>query len=264
MGGTHIDGAIIKDGIIIKTIKNATNRDDLFNTIWTALEDLLDGVNKDDISRINLSTTVSTNAIVENKISKVGMIIENGPGRNYDFSDTGDQLGLIAGYIDHRGKIIKDLDNNEIKSIRNSFIKQDIEAIGIVTKFSTINPSHEKRIFEKFEDDFNHVTMGHSLSGKLNFPRRVATTYLNAAVNKTFNEFAINIKRALKEKDIMAPVYILKADGGTMDLESSTQKPVETILSGPAASFMGLSAMYSESRDGILLDIGGTTTDFSF
>ena len=107
MGGTHIDGVIIDHGTIIKTIKNNTDRNDLFGTIQTTLQQLLENIDKTSITRINLSTTVSTNAIVENKVSKVGMVVQTGPGMLHDFSAAGDQLSYVSGYIDHRGSIVK-------------------------------------------------------------------------------------------------------------------------------------------------------------
>ena len=106
--------------------------------------------------------------------------------------------------------------------------------------------------------------MGHSLSGKLNFPRRVFTSYLNSAVYDTFNGFSTSIRKSMKQEGIDAPLFILKADGGTINLATAEEKPVETILSGPAASFMGLNAMIKTYKDAILLDIGGTTTDIFF
>ena len=106
--------------------------------------------------------------------------------------------------------------------------------------------------------------MGHSISGKLNFPRRIHTTYLNSAVHNTFNEFSGDIRSAFKERNISAPIYILKADGGTMTLDLAENKPVETVLSGPAASFMGINALIPKKDDGIFIDIGGTTTDIFF
>ena len=81
MGGTHIDGVIIKDEQVINSIKRLTDKDDLFNSIWGTLEELLRGHDKSKIKRINLSTTVSTNAIVEDKTPVVGMIIQAGPAR---------------------------------------------------------------------------------------------------------------------------------------------------------------------------------------
>ena len=264
MGGTHIDGAIIDNGNVIKTIKNITNKHNLFKSIHTTLQQLLEDIDHKKITRINLSTTISTNAIVEKKISKVGMIVQSGPGRNYDFSDAGDQVEFIDGYIDHRGTVVKNISKNELDHIKTSFIKNDIDSVGVVSKFSTRNPCHEKQISDMLTDNFDSITMGHILSGKLNFPRRVNTTYLNAAVNRTFRTFADNIIKAIKEEGINVPIYVLKADGGTMNLQTAKKKPVETILSGPAASFMGLSALFSESEDGVLLDVGGTTTDIFF
>lgn len=264
MGGTHIDGVIIDNGSIIKTTKNPTNRDDLFKTIQGTLQQLLNTIDKSKITRINLSTTVSTNAIVENKVSTVGMIVQSGPGMRHDFSDAGDQLSFISGYIDHRGSIVKGVAKDEIHAIKTDFIAHGIESVGVVSKFSTRNPSHELAVAELLKSDFDNITTGHSLSGKLNFPRRVHTSYLNAAVSRTFSSFAENIKQSLKEQGVDAPVFVLKADGGTMDLQTAQHIPAETILSGPAASFMGLSALFSEREDGVLLDIGGTTTDIFF
>src|SRR5699024_7709337 len=152
--------------------------------------------------------------------------------------------------------------------IKNSFKtlkEKNIKACGIVTKFSTRNPNHEIKIKEILQKDFTPITMGHTLSGKLNFPRRVNTTYLNTAVYNTFNSFSQNLKQALKQEGLgQIPLHVLKADGGTMNIARAESMPVETILSGPAASFMGMNALLGTNKDAILLDIGGTTTDIFF
>lgn len=264
MGGTHIDGVIVDRGKIIETIKNPRDHKDLFKTIWTAIQDLLNKVEKNDISRIHLSTTVSTNAIVEKKTAKVGMVLQTGPGMDYGFKEYWDNLEFVSGYVDHRGEVVKEIDDSEINAVKDKFLKEKVEALAVVSKFSVRNPSNEIFIKEMMDDSFDPITMGHSMSGKLNFPRRVHTSYLNAAISKNFQAFADNIEKALKEEGIRAPVYVLKADGGTMDLKTAKRKPVETILSGPAASYMGMSALVDYSQDGILLDIGGTTTDIFF
>lgn len=266
MGGTNIDGVIVEKGKIIKTIKKPTNRDNLFNSIWTALKELLSGYDNTKIERINLSTTVSTNAIVENKLSPVGMIIQPGPGLPYDFLACGDENVFISGYIDYRGEIIKDFNLFEIENAIKLFKEKNIKAYAVVTKFSIRNPSIEIKIKEILENEIpnSFITMGHTISGKLNFPRRVYTSYLNSAVHSIFNEFLNNIKKSLEKEGINAPVFILKADGGTMNISTAEKKPVETILSGPAASLMGINAMLPTNEDAILLDIGGTTTDIFF
>lgn len=264
MGGTHIDAVIIEDGKVINIVKKPTDREDLFKSIWTTLEELLSGYDKAKIKRINLSTTVSTNAIVEDKTSPVGMIIQSGPGLPNDFLACGNENVFISGYVDHRGKLVRDLDLHEVRKATQLFRQKGIDYAAVITKFSTRNPSHELAIKEAIESNFSHITMGHNMSGKLNFPRRVFTSYLNSAVYDTFNEFSSNIKRSMKRENVNAPIYILKADGGTTNLSTAEEKPVETILSGPAASFMGLNAMLSTDEDALLLDIGGTTTDIFF
>ncbi|HZK00649.1 MAG TPA: hydantoinase/oxoprolinase family protein [Tissierellaceae bacterium] len=264
MGGTNIDGVIIEDGRIIKSIKKATDRENLFDTIYSTLKELLADHDKSKIERINLSTTVSTNAIVEKKTTPVGMIIQAGPGMSYDNLACGQENAFISGYIDHRGNVVEELDGSEIEDIRKRFKKKGIKSVAVVTKFSTRNPQHEIEINRILGEDLSPVTMGHTMSGKLNFPRRVYTSYLNSAVDSTFYDFARNIKKSLEEEGINAPPFILKADGGTMTIDSAEEKPVETILSGPAASFMGINALLPTDKDAVLLDIGGTTTDIFF
>ena len=101
------------------------------------------------------------------------------------------------------------------------------------------------------------------MSGHLNFPRRIATTYLNEAVWRRYRHFVAEVLRFVRERRIDVPIYILKADGGTFDIEQSVEFPVQTILSGPAASVMGILTMTGCSEDAIALDIGGTTTDIA-
>ncbi|HZJ82506.1 MAG TPA: hydantoinase/oxoprolinase family protein [Clostridia bacterium] len=264
MGGTHVDGVIIEDGKVINTVKNPTNRENLFKSIWTTLKELVSGYDKSKIQRINLSTTISTNAIVENKTSPVGMIIQSGPGLPHNFLACGDQNVFISGYVDHRGELVEDLDSEEIKEAARLFKDKGIESCAVITKFCTRNFNHELEIKEILCGDFPSITMGHNISGKLNFPRRVFTSYLNAAVHSTFNSFSSNIKKSMEEEGIDAPLFILKADGGTTSLLGAKDQPVETILSGPAASLMGLKALMNTMEDAILLDVGGTTTDIFF
>lgn len=264
MGGTHVDAVVIEKGEVIDTAKNPTNRDNLFESIWTTLQELLAGKDIKNIQRINLSTTISTNAIVEGRTSPVGMVIQSGPGMSHDLLACGNDNIFISGYIDHRGREIAGLDLKQIEDASRRFKKSNIPACSVVTKFSVRNPSHEIKASKILERDFMPVTMGHTVSGKLNFPRRVFTSYLNSAIFHTFNSFSNSIRKAMKRENVSAPIYVLKADGGTASLEAAEKRPVETILSGPAASIMGINALLPTVKDAIQLDIGGTTTDISF
>ena len=105
--------------------------------------------------------------------------------------------------------------------------------------------------------------MGHRISGNLNFARRIATTYLNAAVYPIHKEFYHAVEKSLEAKGLNLPLRLLKADGGNMNFESSIDYPAQTILSGPAASVMGAVAFGPENEDTLVMDIGGTTTDMA-
>ena len=264
VGGTNIDAVIIKSREIIRKVKRPHDKTNLLSSILNVIDELLKGYDKNSIRRINLSTTVSTNAVVKRELSKVGMIIQSGPGLNLESMKFRGDVRFIKGSIDHRGRVVKDLDLEEIEQTIEKFKDQDIEMCGIITKFSTRNSTHEKEIEQLTKDDFKFTTTGHSISGKLNFPRRINTTYLNSSVHDVFNIFVKDIKTSLERRNIRASIYILKADGGTMSLETAQRNPVETILSGPAASFMGINALLPKDKDGIFIDIGGTTTDIFF
>ncbi len=264
VGGTNIDGVVIENGKIIKKIKNPVDRQNLFSTIHTALTELIEDLDKSQIERINLSTTISTNAIVEGKIDDVLVVIQSGPGIQNEFSNNYKYLEEVSGYVDHRGKVVKELDLKEIKKIKGNPKYKNLDSLAIVTKFSTRNPESEIKIKDTLESNFKNISVGHLLSGNLNYPRRVNTAYLNSSVSSIFSDFLDNIKIALNEKGIDSPIYILKADGGTMDFNEAYKFPLQSVLSGPAASFMGISALENTKTDSIYLDIGGTTTDIFF
>jgi len=264
MGGTHVDAVLIHQGEIIEVTKRPTDRSNMLGSILDTLESLLYGQDPSKIERINLSTTISTNAIVENKTDPVGMIIQCGPGLESNFLRCGRENVFISGYIDHRGREVSPIDNSEIRQAMRTFKDLGISAVAVVGKFSVRNSEHEIKIKKMLKNEFFPITLGHTLSGKLNFPRRVFTAYYNSAVYATFQKFCESINKALQTQNIKAPVYVLKADGGTMTMKAGEQYPVNTILSGPAASVMGGQAFLKTSQDAIFLDIGGTTTDISF
>lgn len=264
MGGTHVDAVLIDHGKIVKTSKIPTEPNNLLESVWETLKSIITETNPEEIERVILSTTICTNAIVEEKTAPVGMIIESGPGLPCDFLACGQENIFTEGYIDHRGREVSPINASEINHAKNTFKTRNISASAVVSKFSVRNPDHEIKIYDMLNNDFSPVTLGHTVSGKLNFPRRVFTSYFNSAVYSTFSRFSSSIVDALKREKINAKLYVLKADGGTISLESAEKFPVNTILSGPAASIMGGQAFFNTSKDGVFLDIGGTTADIAF
>lgn len=263
VGGTHVDGVLIRENKIFRKVKKLVDSKNLSKSLVEAIDELIETVDPAEIQRVNLSTTLSTNAIVEGNTSDVTLITQTGPGINYTFDDLSENTYFLSGYVDHRGKKTHPLDQSELKNLRGKIGKND-HNLAVVTKFSSRNPVHEKEIADYFKDSFNQVTQGHQLSGRLNYPRRVNTAVLNGAVYDVYRNFSEHIESVVRERGIEAPLYILKADGGTMTHQMAIMRPVETILSGPAASFMGMWSLLDLSGTHILLDIGGTTTDIFF
>jgi len=259
IGGTHTDAVCIHEGEIVDTAKAVTGSD-----LVVSIMEVIDALDIDytAIRRVVLSTTLSTNAIIQKIYPLTGMIISAGPGidpRNFFLTD---DFFMVDGAMDHRGREYIPLNRDQVVSVAGSLKKTGVEGVGVVSKFSVRNPSHETAICSMIEKDFKCSSMGHSISGSLDFPRRIHTTYLNTAVMPLQKTFVDAVKNALNELGINAPLLFLKADGGTFSSSAADRLPVETILSGPAASMMGALALNGDkSSTTLVLDVGGTTTD---
>ena len=263
VGGTHTDAVLVDHSTVRKKAKVLTNEKNLLSSLLAATTELVDEDIIGKLKRVVLSTTLSTNAIVQNKVDRVGMMVVSGPGLHPSLLNVPKDTHFLSGYVNHRGIEISCIDPSEAVRIGACFRDEGIGQIGIVGKFSTRNPQQEIRLKEIAAAFPFHISLGHRMSGHLNFPRRIATTYLNEAIWKRYSHFVTEVLRFVRERKIDVPIYILKADGGTFDIEQSLDFPVQTILSGPAASILGVMTMTDCSEDAIALDIGGTTTDIS-
>jgi N-methylhydantoinase A/oxoprolinase/acetone carboxylase beta subunit len=263
VGGTHTDAVLIRDKEIVSKAKVPTDHGRLISSIRTALREILKDVEPGQVSSLNLSTTLCTNAIVENRLEPVGMIVSGGPGIAPEMHRIGTHFAVLSGSVDHRGSEINPLDQAELERTIEGFARDGVRVFGAVTKFSPRNPSQELLIRDRTAERSDFVTMGHLLSGNLNFPRRIATAYFNSAVWRMYNQFLDAIGESLNEFGLRCVVNAVKADGGTMPLPLSRTLPVQSIFSGPSASIMGIMALCPVDQDTIVLDIGGTTTDIA-
>jgi N-methylhydantoinase A/oxoprolinase/acetone carboxylase beta subunit len=263
VGGTHTDVVLLNRQGIVRDIKVPTDTSNLFGTVLEGLAKVMTGVEPEAVRRVVLSTTLTTNAIVQKKIPDVGIIVSSGPGIDPRYFQTGDNFFTVSGSIDHRGREVEPVDPGEIERVGRELLASGIRHVGVVGKFSVRNPAHELQIKARLGDAFEKVFLGHLISGHLNFPRRIATTYLNAAVYPVHKEFFEAVQQSLEARGLSMPIRILKADGGNMNFASSIEFPGQTILSGPAASVMGAVAYADHMADSLVLDIGGTTTDMT-
>lgn len=265
VGGTYTDAVLLDSARVIKKAKVATRHDNLLQCLLAALDQIIKDVAVDKIKRVALSTTLITNLIAEKKYDPVAMILIPGPGLNLNMYHSQTISYIADGAIDFRGREIIPLNKNQLKDIIKKIHQQGYAKIAVVGKFSQRNNQHELAIKDMIKQDYPdiEVALGHQVSGQLNFPRRIATTFLTLASRGTYRLFSDAVREALKERKITAPVVILKADGCTLPLAASLEMPVETIFSGPAASTLGVMAMTPKGQTSVLLDIGGTTTDLA-
>ena len=264
VGGTFTDAVIIDGHRVVATAKRRTTKDNLMNGIGEALDAVLEGYDTSNIEQVTLSTTVVTNTIVEAKEQVVDLYVITGPGRNVDDIFPVEPI-YLQGYTDHRGIVVERTPADAVRGIANMVqARSGTDLAAVSAKFGVRNPQEELSITEELKNTYHVISNGSLLSGSLNFPRRTISAYFNSAVTPVFTVFKKNVEDALSARNIVAPLHILKADGGSLPIEHMVSRPVETAFTGPAATVLGLSALgVIGNQHTVALDIGGTTTDIS-
>ena len=264
VGGTFTDAVIIDGHRVVATAKRRTTKDNLMNGIGEALDAVLEGYDTSNIEQVTLSTTVVTNTIVEEKEQVVDLYVVTGPGRNVDDIFPVKPI-YLQGYTDHRGIVVEHTPADAVRGIANMVqARSGTDLAAVSAKFGVRNPQEELSITEELKNTYHVISNGSLLSGSLNFPRRTISAYFNSAVTPVFTVFKKNVEDALSARNIVAPLHILKADGGSLPIEHMLSRPVETAFTGPAATVLGLSALgVIGNQHTVALDIGGTTTDIS-
>ena len=264
VGGTFTDAVIIDGHRVVATAKRRTTKNNLMNGIGEALDAVLEGYDASNIEQVTLSTTVVTNTIVEGKEKPVDLYVVTGPGRNVDDIFPVSPI-YLQGYTDHRGIVVEHTPADAVRGIANMVqARSGTDLAAVSAKFGVRNPQEELSITEELKNTYHTISNGSLLSGSLNFPRRTISAYFNSAVTPVFTVFKKNVEDALSARNILAPLHILKADGGSLPMEHMVSRPVETAFTGPAATVLGLSALgVIGNKHTVALDIGGTTTDIS-
>ena len=262
VGGTQTDAVLLNNQGVVAETKTPTG-EDLLETLRTAVLQVTGAVDPGNIERMVFSTTVATNAIVQDRLEPAGMIVSSGPGMNPEWFSAGPSFHVVEGCLDHQGFEAMPVSKGAVARAAEAIHEKGITVAGIVGKFSVRNPAHELQIADWIKKEFSYVALGHHVSGDLNFPRRIATTYLNAALHRVHESFMRALNGILYGESRRAPRYLLKPDGGTIDLESTVYSPSATAQSGPAASVMGALALDGCGGTALVLDVGGTTTDMS-
>jgi len=270
-GGTFTDAALLDtaSGTVLGTGKSLTTRQDLSIGVGGAIDRVLAGFDGDagDIGLVSLSTTLATNAVVEGVGGRVGLVMigfdESALGR----ADLARALGqdpvfFIAGGHNADGSPQARLDEAAIRAAVSD-TAGDISAFAVAGHFATRNPDHETRardILLTLGDA--PVTCSHELSSALGGPRRALTAVLNARLINLLDRLVAATESIMAERGLSCPLMVVKGDGSLLQADYARSRPVETVLSGPAASLAG-AAFLAGTRTALVADIGGTTTDIA-
>ncbi|MCD6396868.1 MAG: DUF1638 domain-containing protein [Spirochaetaceae bacterium] len=261
-GGTYTD-AVIYDfdrSLVLSKAKAPTTRWNFTLGITEALRTLdPDLLSKVDITVV--STTLATNAIIENSGCRVGLILmppcKISPGQishNY--------WRIVRGRLTIQGDELEAIHEEEIRrTVAELIDKYKVEAFAVSGYGSTVNPVHELAIKKIIETETGlAVCCGHSLSNTLDFFIRANTAVLNVGIIPLVEQFIRDLEMSLKELDICGRVMFVRGDGSLMSREKAILNPIETTLSGPAASVAGAKFL-TESSDAMIIDVGGTSSD---
>ncbi len=267
-GGTYCDAVLYDQAAGVQaSAKALTTKHDLSLCIGEVMERVLATRTPEDVQLVSLSTTLATNAVVEGQGNPVCLILIGYDEASLQRASLAaaigrDPLAFIAGGHGPLGDEQAPLDEDAARTA----IAQHaggVEAFAVAGYFGVRNPAHELRVRDLVRETTGlPVTCAHELTSNLDAPRRALTAVLNARLIPQIQTLILAVRERMKALRISCPLMMVKGDGSLIKDEVALTCPVETILSGPAASVVGAQAL-SRETDFVVSDIGGTTTDIA-
>ena len=289
-GGTYTDAALLDaaSGQVLATGKALTTREDLSIGLGGAIARVLDayvtgngqtgggqtggdqtgGGKPGDIGLVSLSTTLATNAVVEGVGGRVGLVMIGFDEAALERADLARALGqdpvaFITGGHKPDGGVQAMLDRDALRCAAETF-GDEVSAFAIAGHFATRNPEHEIAARDLLRELTGlPITCSHELSSALGGPRRALTAVLNARLINLLERLITATEAIMADQGLTCPLMVVKGDGSLLHSDFARTRPVETVLSGPAASLSG-AAFLAGTDTALIADIGGTTTDIAF
>lgn len=268
-GGTYTDAVILDEAAnaVLGKAKALTSRHDLAVGIGQAVDAAIAaaGVGPADVALVSLSTTLATNALVEGQGARVALVFIG-----FDEADLGrgglaealkgDPVVRLPGGHSHAGTEVAPLDLPLLELMVRG-LGEEVSGFAVAAQFATRNPAHEIAARDLIRRRTGlPVTCSHELSANLNGPKRALTAVLNARLVGMIDRLVTACEAHLRRAGIPAPLMVVRGDGALISAAMVRERPIETILSGPAASIVG-ARWLTGAQDALVSDIGGTTTD---
>jgi N-methylhydantoinase A/oxoprolinase/acetone carboxylase beta subunit len=253
-----------------KTLTTHRAKEGIAHGIVTALLKILvkGRIDPKEIVLVAHSTTQASNALLEGDVAMVG-IVGMGSGwevRRVRHETASDQVELAPGKFLRTCYRFLDtgsgLDDEQIRQAIRELRSEGAEAIVAAEAFSVDNPDHELQVMRIAKEMGLLATATHQVSELYGLRVRTRTAVINASILPLAVATAEMTERALRRVGIQAPFMIMRSDGGIMDINAMRERPILTMLSGPAAG-VAAALMYAKVSEGIFLDVGGTSTDIS-
>ncbi|MHB8962429.1 MAG: hydantoinase/oxoprolinase family protein [Saccharofermentanales bacterium] len=268
-GGTYTDAVIFdfENNRVIGAAKSITYKEDLTVGINGAIGQLSADILR-QTAMVSLSTTLATNACVEGKGSRAKLVmigsyrdVVSRYGNDYGLPGADDIIFLDGGH-NQQGETVGEPDWELLKSdIMRCTAETDVFAV--VEVWGIRNADFEKKAKELIGRwTGKQAVCGYELTGEINSLKRAASAYLNARLIPIINDFLDAVRTSLDQRGIHVPLVIVRGDGSLMSEEFAREKPVETLLCGPAASVSGGISLTGE-KNCIIIDMGGTTSDIA-
>ena len=245
------------------------------------------GVSPSEIALILHGTTVATNAVLEGKGARVGLLVSEGfeytlhlakawtPGPLFGWivMDKPEPLASLADTrgiperINARGEVVRPLDVTKATALIEDLCSSGIEALTISLMHAYANPEHERALRDIVAKRFPEIPVSLSSDILPEFREydRAITTVMNDYVRPIMKRYLSRIEDRLKDEDVKARLHIVRSDGGLMSASAASERPVHTVLSGPAGGVT--STVMIARRTGLkkllAFDMGGTSTDVS-
>ena len=269
-GGTFTDAVVFERETrrIVASAKALTTRHDLAEGIGAAAGAALEmaGVASGSIGLVAVSTTLATNALVEGQGTRAGLVMIGFSDADLDRAGLRDALGadpvaFVPGGHDVHGRPQPFTPQAALPQLQA--MADQVQAFAVAGYFAVRNPAHEIAMRDMLHAATGlPVTCSHELSAKLDGPRRALTTLLNARLVAMIERLLEGVTAVLEDRGIDAPLMVVRGDGSLAGASFARLRPIETILSGPAASLVG--ARFLTGLDNaVVSDIGGTTTDIA-
>lgn len=268
-GGTYTDAVLWSEaaGIVAKA-KSLTTRHDLAEGIAGVADAVLEaaGIAPGAIKLVSMSTTLATNALVEGQGGRVALVMIGFGAEDLTRNGLSGALGtdpviFCSGGHDVHGNAAE----LSLEALEEALprLEGSVTGVAVAAYFAVRNPEHEIAARDLIRARTRlPVTCSHELTSKLGGPRRALTTLLNARLISMIDRLIGATEGVLGRRGIEAPLMVVRGDGALVTAAFARTRPIETILSGPAASLVGARHL-TGLDDAVVSDIGGTTTDIA-